>query len=155
MDAAKGTKDGGGYAPKTEVVLPAATKPVCLHPAKKENGDLIFRAVTTLFAFSILVILAIMLAEMTSESLPSIRAFGRKFIVGRNWDAVRRVFGALPYLYGSVVSSVLALLLATPLSIGAAFFITEICPKSWGALIVPLVDLLAAIPSVICGIAKL
>ena len=116
------------------------------------NGDLIFRAITTVFAFSILIILAIMLAEMTKESLPSIRKFGWRFVTNSEWDAVQGVFGALPYLYGSVVSSVLALLLATPLSIGAAVFITEICPKRVGALIAPLVELLAAIPSVIYGL---
>ena len=121
-------------------------------PAKKLNGDLIFRVITTLFAFSILMILAIMLVEMTVESMPSIRKFGWKFIIGTEWDAVQGIFGALPYLYGSVVSSVLALLLATPLSIGAAVFITEICPKRWGAMIAPLVELLAAIPSVIYGL---
>ena len=121
-------------------------------PVRKLNGDLIFRAITTIFAFSILIILAIMLAEMTIESLPSIRKFGWRFIVSREWDAVQGVFGALPYLYGSVVSSVLALLLATPLSIGAAVFITEICPKRLGTLVAPLVELLAAIPSVIYGL---
>jgi len=121
-------------------------------PAKKLNGDLIFRGLTTLFAFSILVILAVMLVEMASESLPSIRKFGWKFVTSSDWDAVQGDFGALPYLYGSVVSSVLALLLATPLSIGAAIFITEICPKRWGAWIAPLVELLAAIPSVIYGL---
>ena len=121
-------------------------------PARKLNGDLIFRAITTIFAFSILIILAIMLAEMTKESLPSIRKFGWRFIISREWDAVQGVFGALPYLYGSVVSSVLALLLATPLSIGAAVFITEICPKRLGTLVAPLVELLAAIPSVIYGL---
>ncbi len=121
-------------------------------PEKKLNGDLIFRWITTLFAFSILFILAVMLVEMAHESLPSIRKFGWKFITGSDWDAVQGVFGALPYLYGSVVSSVLALLLATPLSIGAAIFITEICPKRWGGFIAPLVELLAAIPSVIYGL---
>jgi len=121
-------------------------------PARKLNGDLIFRAITTLFAFSILIILAVMLVEMASESLPSIRKFGWRFITSSDWDAVQGVFGALPYLYGSVVSSVIALLLATPLSIGAAIFITEICPKRWGSLIAPLVELLAAIPSVIYGL---
>ena len=121
-------------------------------PAKKLNGDLVFKAITTLFAFSILIILALMLVEMTIESMPSIRKFGWQFIVGSEWDAVQGIFGALPYLYGSVVSSVLALLLATPLSIGAAIFITEICPKRWGVFIAPLVELLAAIPSVIYGL---
>jgi phosphate transport system permease protein len=134
-----------------KTLLPATTT-VNDAPAKKLNGDLIFRVITTLFAFSILMILAIMLVEMTLESLPSIRKFGWKFITGTEWDAVQGIFGALPYLYGSVVSSVLALALATPLSIGAAVFITEICPKRWGALIAPLVELLAAIPSVIYGL---
>jgi phosphate transport system permease protein len=116
------------------------------------NGDVIFRYLTTLFALSILVILALMLIEMTSESLPSIRKFGWRFITSSDWDAVEGVFGALPYLYGSVVSSVLALLIATPLSIGAAIFVTEICPKRLGGIITPLIELLAAIPSVIYGL---
>ncbi|HBA88129.1 MAG TPA: phosphate ABC transporter permease subunit PstC [Geobacter sp.] len=116
------------------------------------KGDLVFRYLTTCFAFSILAILALMLYEMTGESMPSIRAFGWKFVSSSDWDAVQGVFGALPYLYGSVVSSVLALLLATPLSIGAALFITEIAPARWGTIIAPLVELLAAIPSVIYGL---
>ena len=135
-----------------KTLLPATTTTDDGAPEKRLNGDWIFRAITTIFAFSILVILALMLAEMTLESLPSIRKFGWKFITSSDWDAVQGIFGALPYLYGSVVSSVLALLLATPLSIGAAIFITEICPKRWGAMIAPLVELLAAIPSVIYGL---
>jgi len=93
-----------------------------------------------------------MLVEMTTESLPALRKFGHTFLTSSEWDAVQEIFGALPYLYGSVVSSVLALALATPLSIGAAIFITEVCPKKVGALIAPLVELLAAIPSVIYGL---
>ena len=113
---------------------------------------MVFRYLTTFFAFSILGILALMLYEMASESMPSIKAFGWQFVSSSEWDAVQEVFGALPYLYGSVVSAALALLLATPLSIGAALFITEIAPKRWGAVIAPLVELLAAIPSVIYGL---
>lgn len=136
----------------TELAVQSATTTANEAPAKRWNGDLIFRYVTTLFALSILVILGLMLIEMTSESLPAIRKFGAKFLTSSDWDAVQGVFGALPYLYGSVVSSVLALVLATPLSIGAAVFITEICPKRVGALIAPVVELLAAIPSVIYGL---
>jgi phosphate transport system permease protein len=140
----------------TESTLQSAekTRPKTEEPARafRINGDLIFRYLTTLFALSILVILALMLVEMASESLPSIRKFGWKFITSSEWDAVGGSFGALPYIYGSVVSSVLALLIATPLSIGAALFITEICPKRWGGIIAPLIELLAAIPSVIYGL---
>nr|WP_224983399.1 phosphate ABC transporter permease subunit PstC [Geomonas agri] len=120
--------------------------------ARKLGGDAVFRYLTTIFAFSILAILALMLYEMAGESLPAIKEFGWNFVKSKEWDAVQGHFGALPYLYGSVVSSVLALLLATPLSIGAALFITEIAPGRLGSLVAPLVELLAAIPSVIYGL---
>lgn len=133
-------------------VAPATTKTREPDTAKRLNGDTVFRYLTTLFAFSILAILALMLYEMAGESMPSIKAFGLKFVSSSDWDAVQETFGALPYLYGSVVSSVLALLLATPLSIGAALFITEIAPGRLGSIVAPLVELLAAIPSVIYGL---
>ena len=139
-------------APKPETILETANNTNNTAQVKKLNGDLVFRYLTTFFALSILAILALMLFEMTGESMASIEAFGWKFVTSSDWDAVQEVFGALPYLYGSVVSSVLALLLATPLSIGAALFITEIAPKRWGAVIAPLIELLAAIPSVIYGL---
>ncbi len=116
------------------------------------NGDFIFKGITVVFAFSILAILLIMVYEMAGESLPAMKKFGWRFITGQDWDAVQGTFGALPYLWGSVVSSVLALLLATPLSIGSAVFITEIAPKKFGGVIAALVELLAAIPSVIYGL---
>lgn len=116
------------------------------------KGDFIFRGLTVLFAFSILAILLLMVAEMLLASLPAIRKFGWGFIFGRQWDAVQESFGALAYLWGSVVSSILALLLAAPLSIGTALFVTEIVPKRFGGIIAALVELLAAIPSVIYGL---
>jgi phosphate transport system permease protein len=116
------------------------------------NGDFIFKAMTVLFAFSILVILLLMIVEMTGESFPAIRKFGWKFVSGRDWDAVQGSFGALPYIWGSVVSSLLALLLATPLSVGTAILITEIVPRKIGGVVAAVVELLAAIPSVIYGL---
>lgn len=116
------------------------------------SGDYIFKGVTVLFALSILVILLLMIFEMFGESLPSMRKFGWSFVVGREWDAVQGTFGALPYIYGSVVSSILALLIATPLSVATAVFITEIAPSKFGGTVAALVELLAAIPSVIYGL---
>ena len=116
------------------------------------NGDFIFKNMTALFAASIFVILLLMIYEMSSESLLSVRKFGWSFISNSQWDAVQGDFGALPFIYGSVISSILALLLATPLSIGAAIFITEIVPKRIGSVIASLIELLAAIPSVIYGL---
>ena len=119
---------------------------------KGVSGDALFKGVTVLFAFSILLILLVMIAGMTVESLPALRKFGWGFIRGKEWDAVQGEFGALPYIWGSVVSSILALALATPLSVGTAVFITEIVPRKVGGVIAALVELLAAIPSVIYGL---
>ena len=116
------------------------------------QGDFIFRGVTFLLAASIILILILMGWEMVRESLPAIRKFGWRFISGREWDAVQGEFAALPYIYGSVVSSILAILLATPLSIGTALFVTEIAPSRLGNMVAALVELLAAIPSVIYGL---
>jgi phosphate transport system permease protein len=116
------------------------------------KGDTIFQWFTLLLACSIIVILVIMTTEMVKESLPAIHRFGWKFITGSTWDAVQGEFGSLPYLYGSIVSSILAILLATPLSIGTALFITELAPRKIGAVTASLVELLAAIPSVIYGL---
>jgi phosphate transport system permease protein len=119
---------------------------------KRLSGDFIFKGITVVFAFSVLLILLLMIAEMSKESLPAIRKFGFGFITGKDWDPVVENFGALPYIYGSVVSSILALLLATPLSVGTAIFITEIAPKKLGGVVASVVELLAAIPSVIYGL---
>jgi phosphate transport system permease protein len=116
------------------------------------SGDFIFKWMTVLFATSILAILLVMLFELVRESLPAIHKFGWGFLAGKEWDAVQGTFGALPYLWGSVVSSVLALILATPLSVATAILITEIVPKKVGGVIASLVELLAAIPSVIFGL---
>ena len=132
--------------------MPREVETVKWNIEKKLSGDFIFKCITVLFAFSILVILLLMVVEMTMESIPSMDKFSWRFIIGRDWDAVQGSFGALPYIWGSVVSSMLALLLATPLSIGAAVFITEVAPKKFGGAVASLVELLAAIPSVIYGL---
>ncbi|HTP66561.1 MAG TPA: phosphate ABC transporter permease subunit PstC [Geobacteraceae bacterium] len=120
--------------------------------AKRFSGDPLFRGLTVMFAFSVLAILLLMVAGMCRESLPAFAKFGWRFIGGREWDAVQGNFGALPFVWGSIISSIFALLLATPLSIGTAVFITEIVPYRLGAVIASLVELLAAIPSVIYGL---
>ena len=117
-----------------------------------QTGDRIFKWLTGSFALTILLILGIMIYQMTCESLPSMAKSGWHFLTGSDWDAVQGEFASLPYLYGSVVSSVLAILLATPLSVATALFITEIAPKKIGGMVASLVELLAAIPSVIYGL---
>ncbi len=137
---------------ETETAMAVESETADWKLKKVLNGDSIFRWITVLFAFSIILILLLMLYRMTVESLPAIRQFGLKFITSGKWDAVEGNFGALPFLFGSVVSSILALLLATPLSVGAALFLTETAPKKIGGVVSSLVELLAAIPSVIYGL---
>ncbi|NJD90272.1 MAG: phosphate ABC transporter permease subunit PstC [Geobacter sp.] len=116
------------------------------------GGDTIYRWLTAGFGLLVLAILGLMLFEMAQGSLPSLAKSGWSFISGKDWDAVQGNFGALPFIFGSVVSAVLAILVATPLSVATALFITEIAPKKVGGVIASLVELLAAIPSVIYGL---
>lgn len=138
-----------GYTEKT---VTNETPSPALPQSKRLNSDLLFKVVTATLAFSILLIMAVMVLEMVKESLPAIKAFGWKFIGDSNWDPVQDAFGSLAYIWGSVISSILALVLATPLSVGTALFITEIAPKKFGGAVAALVELLAAIPSVIYGL---
>jgi len=130
----------------------AESNPSRILIGKNVWGDRLFRWLTLGFAASILLILLLMASEMVRESLPALRKFGWHFVTDRDWDAVQEQFGALTFLYGSVVSSILAILLATPLSVGTALFITDIAPKRLGGMVSSLVELLAAIPSVIYGL---
>ncbi len=83
---------------------------------------------------------------------PAFRQFGFGFLTSSAWDPVREQFGAAPMIYGTVVSSVLALILATPLALGVAIFLSEFAPRWLRQPVSFLVDLLAAIPSVVYGL---
>ncbi|MDD5285322.1 MAG: phosphate ABC transporter permease subunit PstC [Desulfuromonadaceae bacterium] len=120
--------------------------------AGRFDGDRIFKGITLGFALTVILILLLMAAGMAVEALPAMKRFGWKFVSGSDWDAVQGSFGALPYIWGSIVSSALAIIAATPLSVGTAIFITELAPRKLGGAIASLVELLAAIPSVIYGL---
>lgn len=115
-------------------------------------GDAVFRTALFVSVLTILTIVVAMLAEMTFSSMLSIRAFGFSFLTARSWNPVRNEFGALPYIYGTIVSSVLALLLSVPLSLGIAIFLVEQAPHKIARPIAFFIDLLAAIPSVVYGL---
>lgn len=120
--------------------------------AGRVSGDSIFKIVALGFACSIILILLLLTVGMAFESIPAIKQFGWKFVTDSDWDAVQGRFGALPYIWGSIVSSLLAIVVATPLSVGTALFITEIAPGRFGGAVASMVELLAAIPSVIYGL---
>jgi phosphate transport system permease protein len=90
--------------------------------------------------------------ELITKSTLSLHAFGWRFFFRSEWDPVNEQFGAWPFVYGTIVSSILALLLAVPLAIGVAVFITEMCPRRLRGPLAFLTELLAAIPSVIYGL---
>ncbi len=117
-----------------------------------ETGDRIFKSVMMLCGVAVLATLVLIVFELVLRSGPSWHAFGLKFFAGRDWDPVNESFGALPFIYGTLVSSFLALLIAVPLSIGVAVFTTEMCPVFLRGPLSFFVELLAAIPSVIYGL---
>jgi phosphate transport system permease protein len=117
-----------------------------------EVGDRIFQFFMLLCGLAVLAILGLIVFELTLRSAPSWHAFGFKFFAGRDWDPVSEHFGALPFVYGTLVSSLLALIIAVPLSVGVAVFTTEMCPRRLRGPLSFFVELLAAIPSVVYGL---
>ena len=103
-------------------------------------------------ALSIFAIVALIATELVTHSELTLSKFGLKFFFGSAWDPVNANFGALPFVYGTLVSSLLALVLAVPLAVGTAIFLTEMCPKSLRGILSFLTELLAAIPSVVYGL---
>ncbi len=105
-----------------------------------------------LFAAAILLLVLLIGWELWSGSAKARHAFGLGFLTSSEWDPVNRLFGALPYVFGTVTTSVVALLLAGPLGIGTAIFLTELAPRWVRSPVAFLVEMLAAIPSVIYGL---
>jgi phosphate transport system permease protein len=115
-------------------------------------ADRTFLGITILSALSVLAIVVLIGYELVVSSKLSLHQFGFKFFYTSNWDPVAGEFGALPFVFGTLLSSFLALLLAVPVSLAAAVFITEMCPRWLKAPLSFLMELLAAIPSVIYGL---
>jgi phosphate transport system permease protein len=115
-------------------------------------ADNSFRTIVVLCALAVLTIVGVIVFELYNQSHLSISKFGWKFLTKQIWDPVAEDFGALPAIYGTLVSSLVALAIAVPLSVGTALFLTEICPRQMRGVLSLLVELLAAIPSVIYGL---
>lgn len=114
-----------------------------------DNG---FRQLTKILAILLLGLVITLLISMIYSSRLSISQFGFSFVFSSTWDPVKEVFGALPFIYGTLVSSLIALAFAVPISLGVAVFLTEQCPIKLRPIILTLVELLAAIPSVAYGL---
>jgi phosphate transport system permease protein len=115
-------------------------------------GDNTFRIMTQCSAIAVLVLLAGVMLSLVIGSLPAWRAFGLGFFASQSWNPVTEKFGALPAVYGTLVTSFIAMLIGVPVSLGIAIFLTEICPERLRRPIGIAVELLAGIPSIIYGI---
>ena len=115
-------------------------------------GDTTFRIMTQCSAIAVLVLLAGVILSLVIGSLPAWKAFGFGFFTSESWNPVTEKFGAAPAIYGTLLTSFLALLIGVPVSLGIAIFLTEICPERLRRPIGIAVELLAGIPSIIYGI---
>jgi len=118
----------------------------------ERSRDLTFRIGTGAVALVVVLIVLAIGVELTRQSLPSIQKFGFSFWRTEIWDPVAGEFGALPFIWGTLYSSVLALLISTPIALGIAVFISELCPAVLRQPLVFLTELLAAIPSIVYGL---
>lgn len=115
-------------------------------------GDKIFRIILLIAAATILVIVAAIFYMMVQNSLPTLQRFGFGLLTASEWNPAQESFGALPFIYGTLISSLIALLLAVPVSLGIAIFLAEQAPHSVARPIAFMVEMLAAIPSVVYGL---
>jgi phosphate transport system permease protein len=119
---------------------------------RRSRGDRVFKGLLTVAALSIPVLLVFLGYELVSGSWLAIDRFGLGFVTSTAWDPIAEQFGALPLIFGTLVSSALALLIAVPLSLGVAIYLTEFAPSAVRQPVAFLIGLLAAIPSVVYGL---
>ena len=120
--------------------------------SRLREGDEIARLITFLFAASVVVVTLLLVFELWQGSALPRHKFGFNFFVTRVWDPIFDQFGALPFIYGTLVTAGVALFLAVPLGIGAAIFLAELAPARVSDTLEFFIDLLAAVPSVIYGL---
>ncbi len=115
-------------------------------------ADLAFSAAIRTCAFSLFAIVLLLVAVLFANASLSLHSFGWSFLSRSSWDPVARSFGSLPFLFGTLLSSLLALLIAVPVSLGVAVFVLDICPAPFRTFVAYLTELLAAIPSIVYGL---
>jgi phosphate transport system permease protein len=117
-----------------------------------QRGDTVARLVALIFAAVVLLLVVVVVFRLWQDSAPSRHKFGWAFLWSSAWNPVTEEFGALPFLYGTVITSLVALLVSIPLGVGAAIFLSELAPAGISNALTFMVELLAAFPSVIYGL---
>jgi len=123
-----------------------------LHESKRRSGDLAFRSGTGAVGVLLIVLVGAIGLVLANQSLPALQKFGFDFWRASRWDPVAGEFGAWPFIWGTLYSSLLALIISTPVAIGIAVFIAELSPRALRQPLVFLTELLAAIPSIVYGL---
>lgn len=116
------------------------------------KGDEVAYLITLIAALTIVLITFLLAQHLWTNSALSRHKFGWDFLTSKTWDPVSEQFGALPFIYGTVVTSLIGLLISVPIGLGAAIFLSELAPKRISNLLTFLIELLAAVPSVIFGL---
>ena len=132
----------------TVVAVPSASK-------KRRDvhlGDRVFFYLLRGMAIAVLILIGAIVVQLISLSLPAIRSLGFGFLKSTDWNPVNGAYGALPFIYGTIVSSLLSLVIAVPVSIGAALFLNELANDRLSKPLGFLIEMLAAIPSVVYGL---
>jgi phosphate transport system permease protein len=140
--------------PSLAVRVPGPPGPVRARVARRPwaFADEAYRGLLGSFALLVFIVVGLIVFESVRGAGPSLRAFGWRFLLSSEWDPVRARFGALPYVFGTAVSSAIAMLLAVPLGIATAVFLAELAPRWLGDAVAFIVELLASIPSIVYGI---
>ena len=133
------------------MTVPQALAEMRLAPPSKV-GDRLFKWLTMIMGLSVGALIVLVAFTLWRGAAPSVHHFGPRFLTSSTWDPVQEVFGALPFIYGTVVSSALALLVDVPLGVGAAIFLSELAPPRISNYLTFVIELLAAVPSVIYGL---
>ena len=128
--------------------MAAASKP----ETGAQRGEGIFKNTVRLSALIMIALLVGVIILLFIDARPAIERYGFRFLITSDWDPVFENFGAAPYIFGTIVTSLLALLLATPFAVGAALFISEYAPRTLGSILTFIIELLVAIPSVGFGL---
>jgi phosphate transport system permease protein len=139
-------------APVAVAPAPSAIRTFLGSRGSNKGADTFFGGLMLACALSIIAIVAMIIWVLVANSRLSLHAFGLKFFVHTAWDPVSGDFGALPFIFGTLMTSFIALLIAVPLALCVAVFIMEICPKPLRGAVAFLTELLAAIPSVVYGL---
>jgi phosphate transport system permease protein len=120
--------------------------------AERQFGDSAFKWLTLAMALSVFVLIVLIGVELAGGSRLALQKFGWRFLITSDWDPVNDVYGALPFIFGTLISSLIALLIAVPISVATAVYLTELAPRWLRQPLTMFIELLAAVPSVILGL---